>query len=299
MSVENRFDRFACIDWSGAAVQRPAGIAVAQIEAGGPPALLTPVPHWSREDVGDWLLAHARAGSDMLIGIDMSFAFPFLDKGCYFPEWTELTEPAECPRTARDLWAMIDAICAEDSHLAASAFLRHPQGRRHFRHAKGDVGDLFEGGIGRLRHVEAHQRATRQANSWSCFNLVGAGQVGKGSLTGMRLLHRLGGRIAIWPFDPIPPAGPVLIEIYTSMAARATGIAAGRSKVREKSELAAALAALGSPPAAALRRYDDHSTDALITAAWLRKAAGNPVFWAPPALNSHIAATEGWTFGVI
>jgi hypothetical protein len=60
-----------------------------------------------------------------------------------------------------------------------------------------------------------------------------------------------------------------------------------------------ALQALGSKPHKPLNRYTDHATDALITAAWLRKSAENRQFWAPKALNIEIAATEGWTFGVI
>jgi hypothetical protein len=60
-----------------------------------------------------------------------------------------------------------------------------------------------------------------------------------------------------------------------------------------------ALQALGSKPHLPLNHYTDHATDALITAAWLRKAAQNPLLWAPNALNFEIAATEGWTFGVI
>jgi len=59
------------------------------------------------------------------------------------------------------------------------------------------------------------------------------------------------------------------------------------------------LQALGSKPHSPLNRYTDHATDALITAAWLRKVAANPQLWAPNALNIEIAVTEGWTFGVI
>src|SRR3546814_3033181 len=94
----------------------------------------------------------------------------------------------------------------------------------------GVVGDLFEPGAGRLRVVEHHQRATKQAASVSNFNLVGAAQVGKASLSGMRLLHRLGGRIPLWPHDPVPARGPLLVEIYTSLAARRAGVRGGRDR---------------------------------------------------------------------
>ncbi len=287
------FANFACIDWSGAKSERPAGLAVAQIAREGVPALLTPRPRWSRADILAWLLRLAEAKTDILIGMDLSFGLPFADRSCYFPEWPE------GPRDAQGLWAMVDNICAGDPHFTASSFVGHPQGRRHFRHAKCDVGDLFEGGVGRLRVVEHHQRRTKQANSWSCFNLVGAGQVGKSSLTGMRILHRLSGRIPVWPMEPLPEKGPVLVEIYTTMAARAAGIPSGRSKIRDRTSLESALEKLGSAPPARLARYDDHSTDALMTAAWLRQAAQNKELWKPKLLTAEIARTEGWTFGVI
>ncbi|NJM50495.1 MAG: hypothetical protein HC843_06065 [Sphingomonadales bacterium] len=288
-----RFSHFACVDWSGAAGERHSGIKIALNGPDGPPQLLRPGHKWSRGDVAGWLLQLARESSNILVGMDLSFGFPFADKGCYFPQWDE------SPADAKSLWAFVEHICTRDPHMGAASFISHHEGRRHFRHGKADVGDLFTGGVGRLRLVEAHQRATRQANSWSCFNLVGAGQVGKGSLCGMRLLHHLHPHIPVWPFDPLPDTGPVLIEIYTAMAARAAGIGGGRSKIRDSGTLDRALAALDSTLPAPLARYDDHSTDAMITAAWLRKASGNRGFWYPEKLNSHIAATEGWTFGVI
>jgi hypothetical protein len=132
----------------------------------------------------------------------------------------------------------------------------------------------------------------------SCFNLVGAAQVGKSSLTGMRVLHRLAGRVPIWPFDPLPSHGPVIVEIYTTIAARAAGIRKGLSKMRDAASLDAALAKLGSEPHQPLARYDDHATDAILTAAWLRANADRPELWTPATMTAHIAQTEGWTFGV-
>ncbi len=288
-----KFTQTACVDWSGAIGERPPGIAVATALAGQAPMLVRPTHRWSRFDVLEWLLELAEAKTDIVIGLDLSFGFPFADQSSYFPQWPR------SPPDARTLWKLIDDMCATDLHLSASSFLQHEQARRHFRHAKGDVGDLFGGGIGRLRVVEHHQRATKQANSWSCFNLVGAGQVGKSSLTGMRMLHQLAGRIPIWPFDPIPNCGPMLIEIYTSMAARAAGLPPGRSKIRNRAALITALTVLGSTSPARLARYDDHATDALITAAWLQKSTAISEFWKPSKQTLKISATEGWTFGVI
>ena len=287
------FQSFACVDWSGALGERLPGLAVASIAQTGAPSLIEPKGGWSRQRVLDWLRILARDKADMLIGLDLSLGFPFADYGTYFPKWPD------SPPDAKSLWALIDDMCANDPHLSSSSFLAHGQAHRHFRHAKGDVGDLFEGGLGRLRIVETHQRATKQANSWSCFNLVGAGQVGKSSLTGMRMLHRLNGTIPIWPFDPIPASGPVIVEIYTSMAARAAGRPANRSKIRDRPALIAALDALHSPPPPRLNRYDDHATDALVTAAWMRGAAKNHDLWHPSPLLNTFRIQEGWTFGVV
>jgi hypothetical protein len=56
---------------------------------------------------------------------------------------------------------------------------------------------------------------------------------------------------------------------------------------------------LGSRPHAPLARYNDHATDALLSAAWLRAVAENPTLWQPKGLTDEIARTEGWTFGCI
>jgi hypothetical protein len=293
MHRKNRFTDFACIDWSGAATERPNGIALAKVDDKAAPQLIKPKHRWSRQDVLDWILECATSQQNILIGLDLSFGFPFHDAGVFFPEWNK------SPDTAPQLWELIDTICADDPYFLATSFLAHDQAKRHFRHSKEHVGDLFSPGIGRLRVVEHHQRATKQGNSWSCFNLVGAGQVGKSSLTGMRMLHHLRGKIPIWPFDPLPDTGPVIVEIYTSMAARAAGMPANTSKIRDAATLEHALQSFNAPMPIALDRIDDHATDALLTACWLRNIVHDPAYWAPKSLNLQIAQTEGWTFGVI
>ncbi len=184
----------------------------------------------------------------------------------------------------------------DDPHLAASSFVDHDEVARHLRRHKGRKGEFFEGS-GRLRVTEEAQR--RQGlNPTSNLNLVGAAQVGKSSLTGMRVLHRLAGRVPVWPFDPLPAQGPVIVEIYTTIAARAAGIRKGLSKIRDATTLDVALAAIGSAAHGPLARYDDHATDAILTAAWLRSNADRAELWTPAAMTPHIAQTEGWTFGV-
>jgi hypothetical protein len=288
-SEERRFDHFVAIDWSGAVGPRQQGIAVAICALGSAAPTLVRAGHiWSRADVSEWLLHEMPQNT--LAGFDLSPALPFTDQGAYFLGWDET------PRDARALWALVDRICADDPHLAVSSFVDHPEACRYFRRHGGRTGDRFGSGRGRLRLVEQRQRAHRLSPS-SCFNLVGPAQVGKSSLTGMRMLHRLGERLPVWPFDALPESGSLLVEIYTSLAARAAGVPNGRSKLRDGKALDAALAVLDSEVHLSLERYSDHATDALLTAAWLRKVADDSTLWNPPGL-ADVSATEGWTFGV-
>ena len=286
---QDRFERFVAIDWSGQAVERPKGLAMAVAEnGGGAPHLISPPGGWSRAALGEWIAD--RADEPMLIGIDLSCGFPFLDAQAYFPGWSN------SPTTAAGLWELVEHLCRGDPHLSSSSFIAHPDAVRHFRQ-QGRLGDLHPPGRGRLRVCEHHQRAAG-LSPYSCFNLVGAAQVGKSSLTGMRLFQRLHGRVPVWPFDPLPARGAVIVEIYTALAARQAGVGKGRSKLRDAASLDQALAALHSAPHDPLPRYDDHATDAIVTAAWLRRVAHRAELWQPQALTPEIAATEGWTFGL-
>lgn len=284
-----RFKNFIAIDWSGAAGERHHGIAVAQCGTGnGTPELVRPGHRWSRPEVLHWLLNDLP--EDSIVGFDMGISLAHADAGAFFPGWSE------SPKSARELWAMIDRVCANDAHLSANSFVDHTEVARHFRRHGGREGDLFGGGRGRFRVTERTQESMG-CRPYSNFNLVGAAQVGKSSLTGMRLLHRLAGRLPVWPIDPVPERASVVCEIYTTIAARAAGRRTGASKIRDHSELNLALAALGAGPAHGTGPITDHAADALITSAWLRNAAHDAALWAPQDLTPEIARTEGWTFG--
>lgn len=284
-----RFRHFAAVDWSGAKGPRQTGIAVALCGLSeDSPALVRPGHVWSRGEVLEWLLSELPEHT--LVGFDMGISLAFADAGGFFPGWSD------SPVDARALWAMVDALCEGDPHLAVSSFVDHPEASRHFRRHGGREGDQFGGGRGRFRLTERAQQAMG-CKPYSNFNLVGAAQVGKSSLTGMRLLHRLQGRLPVWPIDPLPQSGSALVEIYTTIAAIAAGRPAGKSKVRDFAELNTCLAALASAPVTGSGPIADHASDALITAAWLRRAAFDPALWSPAALTPEIAATEGWTFG--
>jgi hypothetical protein len=285
-----RFNHFAAVDWSGAAGERHRGIAVALCGPGGEaPQLIRPAHRWSRAEVLDWLLNDLPG--DCVVGLDLGISLAFADRAAFFPGWDR------SPPDARSLWALVERICEDDPHLAATSFVDHPRAAEHFRRHGGREGRSFGGGRGRFRVTEREQERMG-CKPTSNFNLVGAAQVGKSSLTGMRVLHRIAGRVPVWPVDPVPERGPVVVEIYTALAAIAAGRRAGRAKIRDHDELAAALAALGSAPVPGTGAIDDHRSDALLTAAWLRTAAHRPELLRPAAMSNEIARTEGWTFGV-
>lgn len=292
-----RFTHFLAVDWSGAKGARQKGIAVALAKAEGGAPMLLPPPDpkgWARSEV--LALLHHLPGAT-LVGLDLGISLPFADAGAFFPGWEA------SPSDARGLWALIDGLCAGYPHLEAGGFVTHPEASRYFRHGAGATGDRFllPGAAtreGRFRVAEAAQRQ-QGVRPVSNFNLVGAAQVGKSSLTGMRMLHRLGRKVPVWPVDPVPEEGSVVTEIYTSMAARLGGVTGSATKIRSYEALNNALDALSSPPVQGTGAIDDHSSDALLTAAWLRRVHGNRDLWHPPTLSPDIARTEGWTFGAL
>lgn len=270
-----RFDRFIGIDWSGAVGSRHPSVQVAICETGNAaPRLVLPASGvWSRTGVLDWLGALA---GDVLVGIDAGFGFAAV------PGFEG---------AARLLWAEVDQACGADADLGGHGFIA----RRR---------DAFwMGAADGPRHLRAHLRVTervyaetRLGTPTSNFVLLGASQVGKATLSAMRLLHSLGW--PVWPFDPLPTRGPVILEIYAQAFARMGGT---RGKLRHRPALDAALGKLGSAPmpAGLPATFPDHVGDAIITAAGLRAIAGEARWWAPAALTPEIAATEGWTFGII
>ncbi|MEG8039111.1 hypothetical protein QP166_07010 [Sphingomonas sp. LR60] len=286
LPAPERFTRFAAIDWSGARGTRHRGIAVACCDSGSDaPVLIAPPENavaWSRTAVLEWLVE--RRDAPMLIGFDFSFSAPFVARGAHLPGETETAD-------AKALWAYVDAHAA-DVDLGAATFLEARRGRHFYLGAADGVKRDF------LHWRVCEQRGDGTTKPSTVYDAVGAAQVAKASFAGMRLLHRLAGRIPVWPFDALPDRGALVVEIYTAIAARATGMRRGLSKVRDAASLDHALAALGSAPHAPLAAYTDHATDAVMTAAWLRRAVNDAGLWQPDLMSDEVTATEGWTFGV-
>lgn len=284
-----RLDRFVGVDWSGAGGRQYSGIAVAECSAGtGAPALVAPPgKRWRRTDFVDWTATQAGRGERLLVGIDCAFALPAPMAGALLGDHY----------TARELWAYIDAHCAEVEDFFGGSFALHELHSPHFWHE----GPRPAGFAELHRATEYACRAAGLGAPESPLKLVGARQVGKGGLAGMRVLHalklRLGDRFAVWPFDDPAEADIVCIELYPRLFMKMGG--QGNAKVRTVEALDRNLAALGSQTyASPAQTLIDHETDALVAAAGLRFIAGDPAVWRPKGLDALALRAEGWIFGV-
>lgn len=290
------FNRFVAIDWSGAKGSELPGLAIAVAEAGeGPPRLIRPAGgwRWTREQVLAFILNLAEEGG-ALIGADFSFSLPFVDEDSYFPGADSPVSRAEA------LWRLVEEESARDGHLYAGALTESEPYAAHFRRP-GHVGGRYSP---RLRVTEALCREKGYGPAQSVFNLIGPAQVGRSSLSGIRMLARLEqahGALAVWPFKAPRSGASCLVEMYTRLFLNRAGVRGG--KVRDLDTLDAGLRTLGSAPLSSDQHapFSDHETDVLLSAVGLRQmvAEGAPGLWNPPALSDTVRRTEGWTFGVI
>ena len=283
--MSDRFEAFVAIDWSGAKGRRHKGIAIAEAHLEGPPRLIRPGHIWSREEVLGWLITRA-SKERTLFGFDFSFAPPLIERGEYLPGEVGI------PKSAREFWAYVEARC-DDEDLGAASFLEQVH-RKHFYFG---VADGIKADFVRFRQCDAELNRQGGRKTASAYDAIGAAQVAKASFSGMRLLHRLDGKVALWPMDPLPDQGSAVVEIYTRIYLRRAGMSG--AKLRTRVELNRALEGLGSPPTRLRFEPDDHQTDALVTAAGMRALAADPRAFNPAGLTTAIAHSEGWTFGVV
>jgi hypothetical protein len=282
--VSPRFDRYIAVDWSGALGPNYAGIAVAECGAGEQAPILVAPPsrNWRRSDFADWLAAQ---DDRVLVGIDCAFALPAAAAE------TRLGSGYD----AASLWNAIEQVCADHGDFYGGAFADH-HAKLFWRSGKRPV-DFAE----HHRTTEIACRDQGLGAPESPLKLIGAKQVGKGGLAGMRTLgalkRRLGDAFAVWPFDCINSARMVCVELYPRLFLRMAGH--GNGKVRNLDDLNRCLGALGSRLYnSSAVAFSDHDTDALIAAAGLRHIAGDPRVWSPPGLDALARRAEGWIFGV-
>lgn len=281
-----QFSAYVAIDWSGAKGKKHKGIAIAEARGESAPRLVRSGHIWSREEVLAWLLRQA-AREPTLFGFDFSFAPPIVERGEY------LSGEADVPDTAREFWAYVDSNC-DDEDLGASSFLEHVH-RKHFYFG---IADGVKAGFMHFRQCDARLNAQGGRKTASAYDAIGAAQVAKASFSGMRFLHRLHGKVAIWPMDPVPDHASAVVEIYTRIYLRRAGMTG--TKLRSRAALNLALQGLGSKPVRLAFEPNDHQTDALVTAAGMRQlATTEPRAFDPEGLTPPIARSEGWTFGVL
>jgi hypothetical protein len=278
------FTRTIAIDWSGAKGKRHKGIAIAEARPGQPPRLIRPGHVWSREEVGAWLLREA-ASEPTLFCFDFSFAPPIVARGEYLPG-----EPG-IPAEARAFWAYVDAVC-DDQDLGAASFLE----QLHRKHFYFGIADGTKADFMHFRQCDQQLNLAGGRKTASAYDAIGAAQVAKASFSGMRLLHRLDGKVAIWPMHELREGESAVVEIYTRIYIRNAGLPG--AKIRTRADLNRALAALASPPWRGRAPLTDHQTDALVTASGMLAHLAHPGAFTPPGLTRAIARSEGWTFGV-
>jgi hypothetical protein len=286
----SNFDAFVAIDWSGAA-RGYTGIAVAVCRGGrSAPKLIAPSGvRWTRLEIAEWLKRQLDGEQRLLIGFDFAFGFPY--ENCGY-----LGGQAHGINDIFALWELIEAKSAEDPDFGCLRFIDDPTYASLFWTA-GPRPDHWVERKRRTEYVCAESTRTRPD---TLYKLLHSKQVGKASITGMRVLHHVrsckGDRVSIWPFER--KRSSLIVEIYPTMFRKlATGSIA---KLRSREELNGALAALKSRPIAegVGFRLSDHETDALISAAGLRSIAGNPHVWTRPEVASPQVRREGWIFGI-
>jgi hypothetical protein len=283
------FARFVAIDWSGARGERQAGIQVALAEAGNRDCrLVLPARggHWSRAEILDYI-----AGLDdrpTVVGIDFAFSVPWDD---------ELVELARIGNVS-ELWALVERLCEGTEHLYAGPVwtAQHSPFRPYiFHHQTKHKGTRYR--RDNLRKVDEVE-----GNAISIYHMSGT-QVGAGSFSGMRMLHRFARHhsesIAIWPFDAVDGTKTTIVEIYPSFFYRKAGVRRPSRPDLQASNHDALDKALGFYDARLLNGLACRSVDqadALVAAAALRKLADGAALADPESRGFD--RREGWIFGV-
>jgi hypothetical protein len=190
----------------------------------------------TRAEVVEVLIAEAERDPNLIVGFDFAFSLP-----AWYLQVRRLTP--------RQLWALVadEALTPAMRRYGLARWMNAPEApfwtmsqdharllpEQEFRRTENDM---------RLPGVQPK----------SVFQLVGAGQVGRGSLYGMQALHRLtGAGFHVWPFDR--PAVPLIVEIFPR-------ILTGPVRKSSQSGRARYLQAVPLPPE--LRRLAAGSEDA-------------------------------------
>ena len=165
--MENDFDGYIGIDWSGAKGSRHKGIAVAYSDKGKALCLIQPPNQvWSRQEVYNFILEESLS-KKLLIGIDFSFSYPFIDVGSFFP-----CGPCDQPTTAYELWRKVEEISHNSNDFYGGNIWKHD-----------DYSDFYNSPIKRGSKFLSRRRLTeifskKYRSPSPTFNCIGPGGVG-------------------------------------------------------------------------------------------------------------------------
>ena len=290
------FERYLAIDWSGDRRVLTNKIQVAEYNPAAGTVRLVPSPaagaggRWSRVEVFTQVQRWVEE-SKVLIGFDFAFAYPFCDRGQYFPGHPE------SPANLRDLWQTVEDVCWLHRNFYGGQFylpgLSTFSKFHHYRNPRHPCCVL------RYRTTDEQARNSGLHPS-SVFNCVGQKQVGPGSIAGMRFLRKVRQEtnVTVWPFDTTDePSGSAIVEIYPRLfldqAEELTGNQPTRSTVPDL--LRCYVPTLQGAPVA----QTEDERDALVSAAGMGWVAGQPTTWlAPTHASACEVEHEGWIFAV-
>jgi hypothetical protein len=208
------YERVIGIDWSGAGAAQGQEIYVAEATAQDPPRVLSVVRAADRAAVeaflrgnplrlskawSGWQAPELLAAAEMaLVGLDFAFGFP-----------RHFSLPGAGTAWS---WESLAAWCAGlegDKHLV-QALRAKPEAAKQFR-----LGSADSGAVMHLRITEKELQGLGKRPA-SVFNLVGAQQVGAGSIRGIPVLARLrqNRTAAVWPFDEPASRQVTIVEVF-------------------------------------------------------------------------------------
>jgi hypothetical protein len=187
--------RLIAVDWSGrSGPEQRRAIWLAEASGG---ELVRLEGGRTRAELVEPLVAEAARDPNLIVGFDFAFSLP-----AWYLRDRQLTP--------QELWALLadEALTPAMRRYGLARWMNGPElpfWTTSEAYARLRPGQLF-------RRTENEMRLPG-VQPKSVFQLVGAGQVGRGSLYGMQALHRLAAAgFRIWPFDP--PGLPLVVEIF-------------------------------------------------------------------------------------
>jgi hypothetical protein len=257
--VSRLFDTVVVVDWSAATVPssaRPSGNAIWIGVAGEAPRYLR-----TRAEAMAWLDAFLRAeavaGRRVLAGFDFAFGYPrgfasaLTGRAEALAVWARLaTLLRDGPDNANNRFAVAAAINA--GLPGTGPFWGRPDAL--------DLPGLPPRGSARAGHGLPERRLVEAVvpRAQPVWKLYTAGSVGGQALTGIAALEglrrRLGGQVAVWPFETgltVPrSARIVLAEVYPSLLAPQVALAEAGGEIRDAAQVRLTATALARLDAA-------------------------------------------------